>query len=985
MLKLKRLFILSFTTVVLGPVSAHAQEASLLGTVVDETAAVLPGVTVTATSVETGRQFSAPTKGRGEYRIIGVPAGRYKIQATMTGFTTVVIPEIELLVGQNRTIPFTLKLATSEEVTVTGEAPLVDTKSSAVAGNIDRRAMEQLPLQGRNWMELAMMVKGITANEVTDRPGVRDRQFQLNLDGQEITQQVAGSGFGQPRFSREAIAEFQVVTNMFDITMGRSQGIQVQAISRSGTNKTTGSVYGFFRDDKFNAKDFISNTVLPYSNQQVGAAIGGPIIKDKMHYFLSYEYEREPGTIIAAPPTLAGQSFAFPTKLTQNSFLGRADHQLSAKDHLTLRGSYWDWKNPFTQVSGTEHPSQAADRSRIALNVVGTWARAINSDMFQDLKLGYSHFNWRNGLAIPGLANFPTLAFPGQPIGQRRNYPQEFFQDTISLRYNLAWRKGAHEMKMGAEYLRWHDTGQWQLLSRGEFVFTSVPADLSRRIPASAWNDPTKWDLSGLEGSIQRYDQNFGDWTIDIPRPTWGIWFGDTWAVNNRLTVNYGVRWDADWGATAPPFVTTQTTFAPRGGVPFNDVAINSGDLLFKNDIRDLKNIAPRGGFTWNVKGDGSLVIRGGSGLYYSIPDSNTTFSQQSFNGQRILVNSFANDRLPGFIQDPTRGKTGQDFISGKFPLPPQQPRVIAHDYQMPYTWQTTLGFQKQLGEVMMVEADYTQSKAYNQARSRDLNLFFNPVTGYNLNPNAATGRPDPNYTSIAWLESSGKADSSAISAALHRRYRNNFQASMTYTYTIQQRDNTTGFQYQPNNVFDMDADWARSTEFQRHTLRLNALYNLPKGFSVAGAYLYGSGNYYATSISTSPYGAGASQNRLLLPTAAAITIPESVAISPTITDRVDVSSRFDGPSVITPGSVVPRNALAGLPLHKVDLRVTKDVKLPGNTKLTAIGEAFNVFNHANYGAYNSVINTTTFGQPRQNAANTYLPRVLQLAVKFSF
>ena len=156
-------------------------------------------------------------------------------------------------------MPFNMKVASlAETLTVTAESPLVDISSTQVAGNVDRRQMEELPLQGRNWMELAMQVKGITANAVDTTPGVRDRQFQLNLDGQEITQQVAGSGFGQPKFSREAIAEFQVVTNLFDITQGRSLGIQVQAISRSGTNNLDGSVYGYFRDDKFNAKDFIA-------------------------------------------------------------------------------------------------------------------------------------------------------------------------------------------------------------------------------------------------------------------------------------------------------------------------------------------------------------------------------------------------------------------------------------------------------------------------------------------------------------------------------------------------------------------------------------------------------------------------------------------------------------------------------------------------------------------------------------------------------
>ncbi len=977
---LKRSVVLGALTLCVS--SAFAQEAAVVGSVADDTGAVLPGASVTATSNETGRQFTATTKARGDYRITGMPAGRYKIQAALTGFTTVVMPDVELLVGQNRTIPFSLKVATSEEVTVTGEAPLIDTRSSAVADNIDRRQMEELPLQGRNWMELAMVVKGITANEVSDRPGVRDRQFQLNLDGQEITQQVAGSGFGQPRFSREAIAEFQVITNMFDITLGRSQGIQVQAISRSGTNKTSGSLYGFFRDDRFNAKDFVSNTVLPYSNQQLGGALGGPILKDKLHYFASYEYEREPATIVTRPPSLPGQSFTFPTKLTQNSFLGRVDNQLGAKDHLTLRGSFWDWKNPFTQVSGTEHPSQAANRSRKALNVVGTWQRVISSDMSHELKLGYSHFNWTNLLAVEALQGSPNYVFPGLTVGQRRNYPQEFFQNTFSFRYDLSWHKGSHDLRLGAEFLRWKDSGQWQLLSRGEFIFTSAPPDLLRRFPQDAWNDPSRWDLSGLDASVQRYDQNFGDWTIDIPRPTWGIWLGDTWAVSKRLTLNLGVRWDADWGATAPPHVTTAATFDPRGGVPYQDVAIESGDRLFRSDIRDLKNVAPRGGFTWNVKGDGTLVIRGGSGLYYSIPDSNTTFSQQSFNGQRILVNSFPNDRLPGFIQDPTRGRTGQDFISGRFPLPAQQPRVIAHDYKMPHTWQTTLGFQKQLGPVMMVEADYTQWKAYNQGNARDLNLFFDPVTGYNMNPNTA-GRPDPKYTRIQYLESAGEADSAAISAALHRRYRNNFQASLTYTYMLHLRDNTTGFQFEGNNPFQPDAEWARSTEFQRHTLRATALYRLPWDFSVSGAYFYGAGNYFATTIAANPFG-HTGTNRLNS-TAAAIVIPESVRVSSAVADTVGVRDRFDGPATIARGEIAPRNALRGLPLHKLDLRLTKDVKLMKTAKLTAIAEAFNQLNHANYGAYNGQLNSTTFGQPRQNLVNSYLPRVFQLAFKLAF
>ena len=257
---------------------AAAQDATMNGIVMDESKAVLPGANVVATSRSTGRVFDAVTNERGEYRLAGMPPGRYDMRVELAGFAIVVLSDVELLVGQNATIPFTLKLATLDEtVTVTGESPLIDLRTARVAGNIDRRQMEQLPIAGRNWMQLSMMVPGITANAVTDTPGISGlTNFQLNLDGQEITQSTSVTTFGQPGISREAIGEYQVVTNMFDVTNGRSAGIQVQAITRSGTNDFAGSVYGYFRDDKFNAADAFLNRVLPVLEQPDGRHLRRP-------------------------------------------------------------------------------------------------------------------------------------------------------------------------------------------------------------------------------------------------------------------------------------------------------------------------------------------------------------------------------------------------------------------------------------------------------------------------------------------------------------------------------------------------------------------------------------------------------------------------------------------------------------------------------------------------------------------------------------
>jgi hypothetical protein len=156
-----------FALVSVVPSVAQAQQASMIGTIVDDTKAVLPGVSVTATDQAAGRQVSSITNERGEYRLLNVPAGRYTVVAELAGFSTVILRDVELLVGQNATMQLTMKVAqVSETLTVLGESPLVDTSSSQVAGNVDRRQMEQLPLQGRNWMELSKLIKGITANDV---------------------------------------------------------------------------------------------------------------------------------------------------------------------------------------------------------------------------------------------------------------------------------------------------------------------------------------------------------------------------------------------------------------------------------------------------------------------------------------------------------------------------------------------------------------------------------------------------------------------------------------------------------------------------------------------------------------------------------------------------------------------------------------------------------------------------------------------------
>jgi hypothetical protein len=381
------------------------------------------------------------------------------------------------------------------------------------------------------------------------------------------------------------------------------------------------------------------------------------------------------------------------------------------------------------------------------------------------------------------------------------------------------------------------------------------------------------------------------------------------------------------------------------------------------------------------VGGRNSLVIRGGSGVYYASPVSNVTFSPSVYSN--LITATFPNDGRANFIGNPTNGIAASAFLNGSAPLPAQSPRVIVDTFRNPYTWQSSIGLQKQLNAVTGIEADLTHYDEYHDTRSIDANLFFNPATGYNGLVSA--GRPNPAYGQVLAFTSDGRKDQTQISTGLTRRLKKNFQAGVTYTLMLAMRDNGTLGYTTPtaSNPFDyLDGEYGTSTDFQRHTVRAWTLYQLPWGVATSVSYFYGSGNRFNATISGTPYGK-TGNNRLNLGNtggaAAAIVVPAAVV------------DRFDGPSTITSGMVIPRNALEGLPLHKVDLRMTKDIQLVGRTRVSLIAEVFNLFNHANYGSYNMTLSATNaattalFGTPAQNTGTAYVPRQAQLAFRVGF
>src|SRR6185436_12772964 len=352
---------------------SYGQEATFTGTATDSTGSVLPGVTITAVHAASGNVFTTVTNERGEYRL-PVRVGAYTIKAELSGFGTVT-RATQVLIGQTAAIDMRMSpQAVQESVTVTAEAPLVDTTSSTVGANIDPRQVQELPINGRNWMDLTLLAPGARRNEGGGMAQFRQGYSQTNVDGQQITINYhSQTDSEQPGFSRDAIAEFEVVANRFDATQGRSQGMVVNAVTRSGTNQLAGSFGGYFRDDKFNSKDFLTHNVLPYSNQQTSATLGGPIRRDRIHFFGAYEYEREPKTYTYTSPY---PSFnidqEFPTRV--HKVLGRVDAQFTPQTRLSARVSYFH--NLFYAGGGaTSHPSAGGTRQRSTPQYNGTFTQ----------------------------------------------------------------------------------------------------------------------------------------------------------------------------------------------------------------------------------------------------------------------------------------------------------------------------------------------------------------------------------------------------------------------------------------------------------------------------------------------------------------------------------------------------------------------------------------------------------------------------------
>jgi hypothetical protein len=891
------------------------------------------------------------------------------VSTDLMGFTPVT-RTVTLLLGQEAVLDFRLAISgVSESLTVTADTPLLDTVQSTVAGHVDPTQAQALPLNGRNWMELVLIAPGARGNAISNAATAApdttggtqgNGDFEVNLDGQQVTQLLSvAAGAGAPRFSRDAISEFELKSGRFDATQGRALGLQVNVVTKSGTNSFVGSGAGYFRDQNWNAADLVLHRVLPYQDQQYVGTFGGPILKDRAHFFAYYEGERNPQTAVYTTPYAIFNGDLETTNTTKMAG-GRVDIEFSPRTRLSMRVAQYGQTIPVSGAgSSTSAITTATGSTQSQLQLLGTVTTVVSPRVFNEIRMGSSYLDSNsspaslcrisNPLAPRGCGG-PTINLKGLTVGGG-GLGGDSIQKVYSIRDDLTRAAGVQTMKLGGEFLYFHgetigfgagDNGTLQAQNG------SIPANIQTLFPDI--HNPSTWNLAPLSGISTTWTQGFGNYDAVAPKEIYAAWLQDDLLVSPRLTLNLGIRYDLEHGAFAnwvaiPPFV--------QAGRP-----------------DDKTEFGPRAGFAF-AKSD-RLVFRGGYGLYYGTVQNGyyTVLTAQT------VTPTIFNDGRTNFASNPFNGPTPTyaqimanvctpAMLAGCFVQSTPQAVYGAAPNSMPYAHQVSLGFERQIGSSVAYQADYVYqgSRHVLSPYGPNENLTFNPATGINYPANIAADRVWPWWGTVFPRATDSYSNYHSIRTSFTKRLSHNWQLSATYTLSAlwdaypPAYSGTSPVSFPTSPA--LGGQYSLGIGDQRHRVATNAVWNLPYGFQLTGLYFFGSGERFATSWGTDVLSVG----QFMIGGGSSATLENRV--------RPD-------------GTIVPRNGFVGLPIHRVDARLQKEFAY-GTMRIALMVEGFNLLNHANYGSYVTTESSVSYGQPQQSTVLAYGPRSAQLGVKVTF
>jgi hypothetical protein len=938
---------------VAGRAGAAAQEtinqATIGGRVLDAQGAPVPGALVTVRHTDTNVGADATTDASGRFRFPYLRIGPYELRARLEGFREYA-RALTLDAGSAFDLSITLEVAGLDtSVTVVADAEALETARSQIAGTIARREVQHLPMNGRHFLDLALLVPGVSPTntsstqlfaETSAVPGQglsiasqRNLSNSFIVDGVSANDDAAGlSGI---TFGVDAIEQFQVVTGGAQAELGRALGGYINVVTKSGTNRLHGSAYGFFRDDALNGRNALTGGRLPMDQQQFGFSLGGPVRRNRTFYFANVERKvlDQTGVVSITPgnaaainarlaevgyPGLPVTTGIYPNPVHGSNALAKLDHQVSGADQVSVRYALYDVTSDNARgVGNLNAPSGSTglDNRDHSLAIGNVWT--ITPNTVSETRVQIAHGNLRASstdqigpqVAIAGVATFGT--FSSSPTSRENTLYQ--------VVGSLSHRAGAHALRAGVDFLFNDDTITFLRAFRGSYTFSSL--------------------ANFLDGVYSGYAQTFGDPVVTQKNPNAGFYVQDEWRAASRLTLNLGVRYDLQ-------FLETIDT--------------------------DASNVSPRLGFAWAPTASPDFLVRGGAGVYFD----------------RVPLRAVANALLSaGNTTDVTRVRQPQ--VSGILPtqagapvfpaiLPDRLPSTslvsittMDRSLENAYSRQGNIEVERRLG------GSRTLSIGYQYFRGDNLLMSINQNVPTCVAAGANNGcRPVSTYMNNNRYRGAGESNYHGLHVTYLQRPRSWSALRVSYALSKSMNDLGEAFFSSPSDPSDVKKDWGRSDNDQRHRLVISASASTPTtpgatirerithGFQISTMVQY---------YSALPFNIVSGVNSL-----------QGTAGRP-LADGSVSTPNFDVREV----RLIPRNAGEGSSFFTASLRVSRSFRLAGGARIEGLVEAFNLTNRVNPITRNNTFGPGSYPSNPVPSFNTITavgdPRTLQLGLRFTF
>ena len=964
-----------------GTAAAQPATTTLNGRVVDAQNAATPGATVTVRQLTTSTVWSATSDEQGRFAFPMLAPGRYDVEVRLDGFTSWRAEGIALEVGQNRALDVRLTVGgVQEAVVVRGEGKVVTT---AIDGVLSAERIESLPLNGRNFLELALLIPGNNPTPVFDptktnsvliaSAGQMGRGGNITIDGQDNNDDVVGGPL--MNLPIDAVQEFQIATNRFGAEVGRSAASVINVVTRSGSNRTQGSAAFFARDDAWQAlPSTLDNPdeAPPFDRQQYSGAVGGPVRRDRLFWFASSELREQNGAVLVgtrvpATRTITRSFAAAP--LRDGLWSLRLDSGGSANRFSVRYAGEWATD---TAASAVERALGSATQRQDATNrynsVLGSWGSAPSDRFVNSLSVSVSTFL---NETLP-VAEAPQLTFPSLQDGASFRMPQETRQTRIQIADSATRIQGAHSIRFGGELHRVDAEFRLGVFQQGRIEFVE---------------DFANFDHNG-DGAVNDNDLLFAV-TLRSGKPDEALilpdsdnthvagFIQDDWAVSDRLMLNLGLRYEFD----------TEVNNQSRVD------QLNPIVLPFVTDERqrDFNNLGPRLGFAWNAN-DSGLVVRGGFGVYYDRIVLQIQSLERGLDGRALPIevragNVFFIDpntgRFPPFAPSYSNPFTG--FIlpgAGASGI-----NIIDPHLQNPSVREYHLGLEQQMfGARARVDVMHNDGRHFIIGRT--VGEVYNPVVG----------GPDR----VVNIESSAKTQYDALLLSLDRPLARRYGFRLGYTLAKAfnyANDDQIPFLNGPVDPNDLAREFGPTPNDRRHRFVATGQVLLPGDVNLVGLWTISSGVPMDIMMPD-----GQSRIPVLQRNAGGRQFHTGGELNAYIT-QLNAGGGIDG----VPLPLVSEDAQFNDSFNSLDLRVSRPFTVGARVRIEPMLEVFNLFNatnilgtsNVNYSGFSNVLvrdspdptnpgflRSSAFGRPVTTAGGVFGsggPRAMQLAARVTF